>query len=222
MWKKLGLLVQDMFAVFKTGGKQYKVTLGDVLLIEKLSANEGDKIRFNEVLALSDKAQTIGTPTISGACVEGEILAQTKGKKTINFVKRRRKHSSQRKKGHRQNLTLLKVLQIKSDQKTTPNPSASFEVIGKSTAKDSNPKLMKTKIKTSVSEEKSKTEPVTKKSAEKKAPKQTEPKSTPITKSKDAGSNKKEAKNTVVEKKDSSKAKKKSSNSKPSGNKTKS
>ena len=158
-----------MFAVFKTGGKQYKVTLGDVLLIEKLSANEGDKIRFNEVLALSDKAQTIGTPTISGACVEGEILAQTKGKKTINFVKRRRKHSSQRKKGHRQNLTLLKVLQIKSDQKTSPNPSASFEVIGKSIAKDSNPKLMKTKIKTSVSEQKSKTEPVTKKSAEKKA-----------------------------------------------------
>jgi len=210
-----------MFAVFKTGGKQYKVTLGDVLLIEKLSANEGDKIRFNEVLALSDKAQTIGTPTISGACVEGEILAQTKGKKTINFVKRRRKHSSQRKKGHRQNLTLLKVLQIKSDQKTTPNQSASFEVIGKSIAKDSNPKSIKTKIKTSVSEEKSKTEPVTKKPAEKKAPKQTDPKSAPIAKNKDAGS-KKEAKKTVVEKKESSSAKKNNSNSKPSGNKTKS
>ena len=106
-----------MYAVFKTGGKQYKVTNGDVLLVEKLSANEGDKVRFTQVLAMGDKNQEIGTPIISGACVEAEILSQTKGKKTINFVKRRRKHSSQRKKGHRQNLTVLKVLEIKSDEK---------------------------------------------------------------------------------------------------------
>ena len=120
-----------MFAVFKTGGKQYKVVSGDILLVEKLSANQGDKVRFNHVLALGDKAQTVGTPVISGAFVDAEILSQTKGEKTINFVKRRRKHSSQRKKGHRQNLTVLKVLDIKSDEKLYSHNDAGFEIIGK-------------------------------------------------------------------------------------------
>ena len=221
MSRKLDLLVLAMFAVFKTGGKQYKVTLGDVLLIEKLAANEGDKIRFNEVLTISDKAQIIGTPIISGACVEGEILAQTKGSKTINFVKRRRKHSSQRKKGHRQNLTLLKVLQIKSDQKTTSNQNASFEVIGKAITKDSSSKLTKPKIKTSVSGGKSKAEPITKQSALKSAPKQTERKNSPVTKNKDVD-NKKEVKNAVKKNKVAGSAKKENSNSKSSGDKTKS
>ena len=120
-----------MFAVFKTGGKQYKVVSGDILLVEKLIANQGDKVRFNHVLALGDKVQTVGTPVIPGAFVDAEILSQTKGKKTINFVKRRRKHSSQRKKGHRQNLTVLKVLDIISDPKRSSPNEASFEVIGK-------------------------------------------------------------------------------------------
>mgnify|MGYP001306128287 CR=1 FL=1 len=120
-----------MFAVFKTGGKQYKVVSGDILLVEKLSANQGDKVRFNHVLALGDKAQTVGTPVISGAFVDAEILSQTKGEKTINFVKRRRKHSSQRKKGHRQNLTVLKVLDIKSDKKLSSPTEVGFEIIGK-------------------------------------------------------------------------------------------
>ena len=120
-----------MFAVFKTGGKQYKVESGDILLVEKLSANQGDKVRFNHVLALGDKTQTVGTPVISGAFVDAEILSQTKGKKTINFVKRRRKHSSQTKKGHRQNLTVLKVLDIKSNEKLSAPNDAGFEIIGK-------------------------------------------------------------------------------------------
>ena len=120
-----------MFAVFKTGGKQYKVVSGDILLVEKLIANQGDKVRFNHVLALGDKVQTVGTPVIPGAFVDAEILSQTKGKKTINFVKRRRKHSSQRKKGHRQNLTVLKVLDINSDPKRSSSNEAGFEVIGK-------------------------------------------------------------------------------------------
>ncbi len=120
-----------MFAVFKTGGKQYKVSTGDIFSVEKLSAEEGDKIRFNQVLAMGDKSQTIGDPLVSGACVEAEILSQTKGEKTINFVKRRRKHSSQRKKGHRQNLTVIKVLDIKSNQKSSVKISANYEIIGK-------------------------------------------------------------------------------------------
>ena len=120
-----------MFAVFKTGGKQYKVVSGDILLVEKLAANQGDKIRFNHVLALGDKVQTVGTPVISGAFVDAEILSQTKGEKTINFVKRRRKHSSQRKKGHRQNLTVLKVVDINSDEKLSAPNEAGFEIIGK-------------------------------------------------------------------------------------------
>jgi len=118
-----------MFAVFKTGGKQYKVKSGDILSVEKLVADLGDKVRFNEVLALGGDKPSIGTPLINGACIEAEILNQTKGDKVIHFVKRRRKHSSQRKKGHRQDLTILKVLDIKSDQKI--NGEISFEILGK-------------------------------------------------------------------------------------------
>ena len=106
-----------MYAVFKTGGKQYKVKSGDILSVEKLVADLGDKVRFNEILALGGDNPLIGTPLVGGACVEAEILNQAKGKKVIHFVKRRRKHSSQRKKGHRQDLTILKVLDIKSDKK---------------------------------------------------------------------------------------------------------
>ena len=118
-----------MFAVFKTGGKQYKVKSGDILSVEKLIADLGDKVRFNEVLALGGDKPSIGTPLINGACIEAEILNQTKGNKVIHFVKRRRKHSSKRKKGHRQDLTILKVLDIKSDQKI--NGDSSFEILGK-------------------------------------------------------------------------------------------
>ena len=118
-----------MFAVFKTGGKQYKVKSGDILSVEKLVADLGDKVRFNEVLALGGDKPSIGTPVINGACIEAEILNQTKGNKVIHFVKRRRKHSSKRKKGHRQDLTILKVLDIKSDQKIKGD--SSFEILGK-------------------------------------------------------------------------------------------
>ena len=136
-----------MFAVFKTGGKQYKVKSGDILSVEKLVADLGDKVRFNEVLALGGDKPTIGTPLINGACIEAEILNQTKGKKVIHFVKRRRKHSSQRKKGHRQDLTILKVLDIKSDQKI--NEEISFEILGKVSKE---PKKITTKSKVATKE----------------------------------------------------------------------
>ena len=98
-----------MFAVLKTGGKQYKVATGDVLRVEKLAANAGDKIQFNEILMVGS---TVGAPLVAGAGVQAEVIDQIKGEKTINFVKRRRKHGSQRKKGHRQQLTLVRIAEI--------------------------------------------------------------------------------------------------------------
>lgn len=101
-----------MFAVMKTGGKQYKVTNGDILRIEKVTGNAGDKVQFNEILMLGGDKVTIGTPMVSGAAVQAEILEQGKGVKLIHYVKRRRKHSSQRRKGHRQQITVLRVTDI--------------------------------------------------------------------------------------------------------------
>ncbi len=99
----------QMFAVLKTGGKQYKVQAGDVLRVEKLAADAGETVQFNEILMVG---ATVGTPTVAGAGVQAEIIDQIKGEKVIHFVKRRRKHSSKRTKGHRQQLTLLRVTDI--------------------------------------------------------------------------------------------------------------
>jgi large subunit ribosomal protein L21 len=101
-----------MFAVIKTGGKQYKVASGDILRIEKVTGNAGDKVQFNEILMVGGDKPVIGTPAVAGAAVQAEILEQGKGPKLINYVKRRRKHSSQRKKGHRQQITILRVTDV--------------------------------------------------------------------------------------------------------------
>jgi len=98
-----------MFAVLKTGGKQYRVQNGDVLRVEKLAADAGEKVQFNEILMVD---ANVGTPTIAGAAVQAEVIDQIKGEKVIHFVKRRRKHSSKRTKGHRQQLTLLRITEI--------------------------------------------------------------------------------------------------------------
>ena len=98
-----------MFAVLKTGGKQYKVASGDVLRVEKLAADAGDKIQFNEILMVG---ATVGAPLVAGAAVQAEVIDQIKGEKVIHFVKRRRKHSSKRTKGHRQQLTLVRITDI--------------------------------------------------------------------------------------------------------------
>ena len=101
-----------MFAVLKTGGKQYKVQSGDMLRVEKLAADAGETIQFNEILMLGGDAPVIGVPFVADAAVQAEVIDQVKGDKVINFVKRRRKHSSQRTKGHRQKLTLVRVTEI--------------------------------------------------------------------------------------------------------------
>ncbi|MEP3032723.1 MAG: 50S ribosomal protein L21 [Pseudoruegeria sp.] len=98
-----------MFAVLKTGGKQYKVQSGDVLRVEKLAADAGETVQFNEILMVG---ATVGTPTVDGAAVQAEVIDQIKGEKVIHFVKRRRKHGSKRTKGHRQQLTLVRVTDI--------------------------------------------------------------------------------------------------------------
>ena len=101
-----------MFAVLKTGGKQYKVQAGDVLRVEKLAADAGEKIQFNEVLMLGGDKTVVGAPLVDGAAVQADVIDQIKGEKLIKFVKRRRKHSSKRTVGHRQKLTLVRVTDI--------------------------------------------------------------------------------------------------------------
>ncbi len=98
-----------MFAVLKTGGKQYRVQSGDVLRVEKLAALAGETVQFNDILMVGG---AIGTPLVDDAGVQAEVIDQIKGDKTINFVRRRRKHGSKRTKGHRQQLTLLRVTEI--------------------------------------------------------------------------------------------------------------
>ena len=103
-----------MFAVIRTGGKQYKVQKDDVLKVEKLEAEVGKKIDLGDVLFLSDgKKATIGSPTVAGASVKAEILEQKKDKKIVVFKKKRRQNY-RRKKGHRQEVTVLKITDIKA------------------------------------------------------------------------------------------------------------
>ena len=99
----------DMFAVLKTGGKQYRVESGDVLRVEKVAAEAGETVQFNEILMVGN---TVGAPLVADAGVQAEVIDQIKGDKTINFVKRRRKHSSRRTRGHRQQLTLVRITDI--------------------------------------------------------------------------------------------------------------
>jgi large subunit ribosomal protein L21 len=101
-----------MYAVIKTGGKQYRVAADDVLTIEKLEGDAGAKIEFGEVLMLGGTGGVkIGAPLVSGAVVKAEVVEQTRGPKVIAFKKRRRKNS-RRKRGHRQDLTTVKITEI--------------------------------------------------------------------------------------------------------------
>ncbi|MEL7153643.1 MAG: 50S ribosomal protein L21 [Pseudomonadota bacterium] len=101
-----------MFAVIKTGGKQYKVASGDTLIVEKLAADAGETVQFNDVLMIGGESLTVGSPMIDGAGVQAEVVEQGRGEKTLNLKRRRRKHSSRRLKGHRQYLTTVKIMDI--------------------------------------------------------------------------------------------------------------
>ena len=103
-----------MFAVFKTGGKQYRVAAEDVLKIDKVKGEPGEIVEFGEVLVVGGEAVTLGAPTIAGAMVAAEVIEQARGPKIIAFKKRRRKNS-RRKIGHRQEFTLLRITEILTD-----------------------------------------------------------------------------------------------------------
>ena len=103
-----------MFAVIKTGGKQYRVSKDDVISVERLAAEPGDMIDLSEVLMVQDEAGVkVGAPVIEGAMVKAEVVDQTRGPKIVVFKKKRRQNY-RRKKGHRQDLTLLKITEIQS------------------------------------------------------------------------------------------------------------
>ena len=99
-------------AVIRTGGKQYRVAEGDTVKVEKLAGNPGDKVQLGDVLAVLGDKPKFGTPTVSGAKVEGEIVAQDRGEKLVVFkFKRRKKH--RKKQGHRQSYTAVKITSVK-------------------------------------------------------------------------------------------------------------
>ena len=101
-----------MYAVIKTGGKQYRVAKDEVLTIERLTGETGSTVEFTEVLMVGDGAGAkVGTPTVAGAKVTAELVEQTRGPKLIAFKKRRRKNS-RRKRGHRQDYTVVRVSEI--------------------------------------------------------------------------------------------------------------
>ena len=101
-----------MFAVIKTGGKQYRVAAQDEIVVMTLEGEAGSSVTFGDVLSVSDAGATdIGTPLVPGASVVGEIVKQTRGPKVIAFKKRRRQNS-RRKRGHRQDLTVVRITDI--------------------------------------------------------------------------------------------------------------
>lgn len=103
-----------MFAVVRTGGKQYRVQKDDVIKVEKLDGKAGDKVTLDDVLFVNDgKASKIGEPTVKGASVTAELVAQDRGPKIVVFKKKRRQNY-RRKKGHRQDITVLRIKDIKA------------------------------------------------------------------------------------------------------------
>lgn len=104
-----------MYAVIRTGGKQYKVTEGDQIVVEKLLAEEGEDVTFSDVLMLSDGDKlVVGEPTIEGACVYGEVVEQRRGKK-IHIYKKRQRSTYRRKMGHRQYETVVNIVDVSAD-----------------------------------------------------------------------------------------------------------
>jgi large subunit ribosomal protein L21 len=113
-----------MFAVIKTGGKQYRVAAEDVITIGKVKGERGEIVEFGEVLLLGGEDVQVGSPTVAGAAVAGEVVDQARGPKIIAFKKRRRKNS-RRKRGHRQEFTVIRITEILTEgRKPTPRPKA--------------------------------------------------------------------------------------------------
>lgn len=119
-----------MFAVVRTGGKQYRVAANDVITVERLDGEPGEIIELGEVLMLGGNGLTVGAPTVAGATVAGEVVRQERGEKVIAFKKRRRKNS-RRKRGHRQAFTVLRITEILTDgRKPSPAKTESAAAAG--------------------------------------------------------------------------------------------
>ena len=129
-----------MFAVIKSGGKQYRVTAEDIVTIEKLGGDAGEMVEFNDVLMVGNDADvTIGSPLVEGAMVTAEIVTQGRGQKVIAFKKRRRQNS-RRKRGHRQYLTTVRISEILTGgAKPSKKAAAKKPAPAKQTAKDDAP-----------------------------------------------------------------------------------
>ncbi|MBS27892.1 MAG: 50S ribosomal protein L21 [Alphaproteobacteria bacterium] len=113
-----------MYAVIQTGGKQYRVANGDVITVEKLEGEAGSKLALSPVLMLNDgKATQVGTPVVEGAAVTAEVVEQTRGKKIVVFKKKRRK-GYRKTQGHRQDLTVLRVLDVTGKAKAPTKKAA--------------------------------------------------------------------------------------------------
>jgi large subunit ribosomal protein L21 len=115
-----------MFAVIRAGGKQYRVVAEDIIRIDRVKSEPGDVIEFGEVLVLGGDTPQLGTPTISGATVAGEVLQHTRGDKVIAFKKRRRKNS-RRKRGSRHEFSVIRITEIltggaKPSKEVKPRP----------------------------------------------------------------------------------------------------
>ena len=105
-----------MFAVIKTGGKQYRVALEDVIRIDRVAGEPGQVVEFGEVLVVGGDTPSIGAPLVSGATVAGEVIAHERGDKVIAFKKRRRKNS-RRKRGYRHEFSVIRITEILTDGK---------------------------------------------------------------------------------------------------------
>ncbi|AXK82657.1 50S ribosomal protein L21 [Pseudolabrys taiwanensis] len=115
-----------MFAVIKTGGKQYRVAPEDVIRIDRVAAEPGQVVEFGEVLLVGGDTPTVGVPTVQGATVAGELLQHERGDKVIAFKKRRRKNS-RRKRGYRHDFSVVRITEILTDgakPSQTPPPRA--------------------------------------------------------------------------------------------------
>ena len=164
-----------MYAVVKTGGKQYRVQKEDVVLVEKLNANDGDQLVLSDVLMVGDgKKVTLGTPLINDAAVMAQVIRQTRGPKITMIYKRRRKNS-RRKQGHKQDLTLLKIIDIAETGGSKLSPKKATSKTEKKTKVESKPK---TETQSKVVEEKVKKDVKAKQNASKNAEKNTKSAST--------------------------------------------
>jgi large subunit ribosomal protein L21 len=139
-----------MFAVIRTGGKQYRVAAEDVIRVDRLNGQPGEIVEFGEVLVVGGDAPQLGTPTVAGATVAGEVLQHTRGDKVIAFKKRRRKNS-RRKRGYRHEFSVIRITEIltggaKPSKTAAPRPRREPKLV-ETAAPEAKAKPAKTKAK---------------------------------------------------------------------------